>query len=196
MTPFATGTVGQMLEDMVGVWHDHVTAYDLAGKPLEADNFSGASGALPFDNLVYVDFDGETYRQTNVTFRGRPLHIRSFTGVLRDGILHFDKLGPNDPGHIGVSGGANILIFASQQYNDATLRYSEPDFIHLLAPNQRLRSTILYRDGIAVRTLCARGYKLTPTAVRRLDFDPRGAEGDPHDARSVTYVYQDKSTGQ
>lgn len=187
---FPFGSVGQMLNDMRGVWHDHITAYDLTGKPLEVDNFAGTPGALPFDNLVYIDFDGEIYQQTNVTFRGRPLHIRSFTGLLRDEILHFDKLGPNDPGHVGVSGGPNILIFASAQYNDATLRYSEPDFIYMPAPNQRIRSTLLYRDGIAVRTLLAQGYKIAPTAARRMADDPRGVEGAVHEVRSVTHVYE------
>lgn len=190
MVNFPFGSVGQMLLDMRGVWHDHISAYDLSGKPLEIDNFAGTPGALPFDNLVYIDFDGETYRQTNVTFRGRPLHVRSFTGVLRDGVLYFDKLGPNDPGHIGVSGGPNVLIFASSQYNDGTMRYSEPDFIYLPALNQRIRSTLLYRDGVAVRTLLARGYKIAPTAAQRVADDPRGVSGSVHEERSVTYVYQ------
>ncbi len=189
---FRPATVGQLLMEMRGVWHDHVVAYALSGEPLDVDTYAGASGAIPFDNIVYIDFDGRIYRQTNVTFRGRPLHVRSFTGVLEDDILRFDKLGPEDPGHIGVAGGPNVLIFASSQYNAATMRYSEPDFIYLPAPNQRIRSTLLYRDGVAVRTLCAQGYKLTPDTSRRVAFDPRGSDGAVHEARSVTYVYQEK----
>jgi hypothetical protein len=196
MTQFASGSVGNLLTRMVGVWHDHVTAFALDGTPLEVDDFAGVPGELPFDNLVYIDFDGKKYRQTNVTFRGRPiLHVRSFTGVLRDGILHFDKLGPEDPGHIGVSGGDNILIFCSARYNEATLRYSEPDFIHLISPHERLRSTILYRHGVAVRTLLARGSKLTPDTSTRMAFDPRGSSGSVHNERSVTTVYQEDKNG-
>ena len=67
------GTVADTLTRMRGVWHDHVEVYDLAGNPLSEDALSGTPGPAPFDNLVYVDFDGFIYRQTNVTFRGRPI---------------------------------------------------------------------------------------------------------------------------
>lgn len=187
---FPFGSVGQMLTDMVGVWHDHITIQALDGIPLAQDPYSGTAGSAPFDNLVYIDFDGEFYKQTNVTFRGRALHQRTFGGVLRDGILYFDTLGPQDPGHIGISGGANVLIFCSAQYNDATMRYSEPDFLYFPNKNERIRSTILYRHGKAVRTLLARGTKIRPIADKRIDFDPRGAEGDVHGERSITYVYE------
>jgi hypothetical protein len=175
---------------MRGVWHDSIEIYDLAGVPLEVDHWAGAPGPAPFENLVYIDFDGVTYRQTNVTFRGRPLHIRSFNGTLRDGILHFDLLGPNDPGHIGISGGDGMLLYLAAKITDASFRYSEPDFIQLFGENQRTRTTVLYRDAVAVRTLCAKGYKLTPDTSRRVAFDPRGAEGSVHDVMSPTYVYQ------
>ena len=187
---FPLGSVGQMLRDMVGVWHDHITVQSLDGTLLAKDEYAGTSGDAPFDNLVYVDFDGEIYQQTNVTFRGRPLHWRSFTGVLRDGVMHFDNLGPNDPGHIGISGGPNMLIFCSAQYNDATMRYSEPDWIYFPAQGQRLRSTVLYRYGKAVRTLLAVGTRLSPVTSKRLDFDPRSADGPVHMERSVTTVYE------
>ncbi|MBL8045761.1 MAG: hypothetical protein JNL09_04425, partial [Anaerolineales bacterium] len=74
------GSVAHTLTQMCGVWHDHIEVFDLAGNPLALDEHSGTPGASPWDNLVYVEFDGETYRQTNVTFHGRPLHVRSFAG--------------------------------------------------------------------------------------------------------------------
>ena len=58
MPVFPVGSVGHNLMQMRGVWHDHVEIFDLAGKPLEDDPLSGTPGAAPFDNLVYIDFDG------------------------------------------------------------------------------------------------------------------------------------------
>lgn len=190
---FAVGTVGYMLTLMRGVWHDHINIYDLAGNPLAEDTKAGTSGKAPFDNLVYIDFDGESYMQTNVTFAGRPLHVRSFTGRLVDGVLHFDKLGENDPGHIGIAAGNNVLAFVPSVINDALKRYSEPDFLFLQPPFGRVRSTVLYRDGIAVRTLHAQGYKLSPDTSKRHSSDPRGTEGEVHAVRSTTDVYKEKS---
>lgn len=187
---FAPGTVGYMLTMMNGVWHDHIELYDLAGNPIAEDKKAGTPGASPFDNLVYIDFDGENYIQTNVTFRGRPLHVRTFTGKLRDGILHFDKLGPQDPGHIGVAAGNNVLAFVSSQMSDAVKRYTEPDFIFLNPPNRRTRSTVLYRDAIATRTLHAQGYKIAPQARYRVADDPRGKGDNVHDERSETQVFK------
>lgn len=174
---------------MRGVWHDHVELHDLAGRPLEHDPWGGTPGPAPYDNLIYIDFDGERYLQTNVTFRGRPLHVRSFTGAVRDGILHFDPLGPNDPGHIGVSGGPGVIVYAPNAVTDAWQRYSEPDVIHV-DEARRTRVTILYRNGAAVRTLTARGVKLSPVADRRVSFDPRGADGPVHEPRDITRVFQ------
>lgn len=193
---FAAGTVGHTLSLMQGVWHDHIELFDLAGNPLPLDVHSGTPGAAPFDNLVYIDFDGELYRQTNVTFRGRPLHVRSFTGRLVEGILYFDRLGPEAPQHIGVSGGAGVLWFASQTSTDPALaRYAEPDCITLDGHGQRTRATVLYRNGVAVRTLTARGVRIAPVADRRVPFDPRGADGPVHDVRSVTTVFREGSAG-
>ena len=188
---FAVGTVGYMLTMMTGTWHDHIQLYDLAGNPIDIDEKAGSPGASPFDNLVYIDFDGENYTQTNVTFRGRPLHVRTFTGKLVKGVLHFDPLGPLDPGHIGISAGNNVLAFVTAGISDAMKRYSEPDFLFLEPPNKRTRSTVLYRDSVAVRTLHAQGYKLAPTASRRHPDDPRGLEGDVHEIRSTTQVFKD-----
>ena len=190
MTAFAPGTVGYLLNLMNGVWHDHINLYDLAGKPIELDMKAGTPGASPFDNLVYIEFDGIHYKQTNVTFKGRPLHVRSFTGKLIEGVLHFDKLGPNDPGHIGVAAGYNVIAFMPQIINDSLKKYTEPDFITIFSPQQRARSTLLYRDGVPVRTLHAQGYKVAPIANRRVPSDPRGEAGDVHDDRSETQVFK------
>ncbi len=175
---------------MRGVWHDTLELFELDGTPRCFDEQGGQPGASPFENLVYIDFDGENFRQTNVTLRGRPLHVRSFAGNLRDGILHFDKLGANDPGHVGVSGGIGVLIFTPQIIDDSWHRYSEPDYIRLIGANRRTRSTMLYRDGKLVRTLSVTGYKLSPVADRRMPFDPRGADGDIHEITSVTEVFK------
>lgn len=188
-TSFAPGTVGYLLSMLCGVWHDHVTISDLAGNPLAYDDHAGSPGAAPFDNLVYIDFDGEFYSQTNVTFRGRPLHTRSFSGRLKAGVLYFDSLGPQDPGHIGVAAGTNVLAFVPGTINDALKRYAEPDFITLHSPHQRTRSTVLYRDGVPLRCLFAQGTKIAASAGQRLPDDPRGQHGSVHELRSITQVF-------
>ncbi|NWF70496.1 MAG: hypothetical protein HXY40_15515 [Chloroflexi bacterium] len=190
---FPIGSVGHSLTQMRGVWHDHVEIFDLAGSPLAEDAHSGTPGAAPFDNLVYIDFDGERYLQTNVTFRGRPLHVRTFSGLLRAGILEFDPLGPQDPGHIGVSGGPGVLFFVARAVSEAWQRYNEPDCIRLLSAATRTRTTVLYRNGVAVRTLTANGHKLAPTAARRLPDDPRGLDGPVHEQSPQTRVFEQKT---
>ena len=187
---FPIGSVGHNLSLMVGVWHDHLELFELDGTPRFNDAQGGTPGASPFDNLVYIEFDGVNYRQTNVTFRGRPLHVRSFTATLREGILEFDKLGPHDPGHVGISGGPGVLIFTPRIVDESWQRYSEPDYLRLIGANQRTRNTMLYRDGKLVRTLSVTGYRLSPDAARRVAFDPRGAEGPVHEMHSVTKVFQ------
>lgn len=193
---FLPGTVGYLLMQMRGVWHDHLELCALDGTPLSVDPYGMVAGGSPFDNLVYVEFDGETYRQTNVTFRGRPFHVRSFTGKLIDGILHFDTLGPGDPGHIGVAAGHDTLIFVAQKIDDSLKRYAEPDFIRLIGMSERTRSTVLYRGGVAVRCLNVRGMKLSPVGNIRHPLDPRGLDGDVHAARSVTLAYQQGETDE
>jgi hypothetical protein len=188
------GSVAHTLFAMRGVWHDHVEIFDLSGRPLADDPQAGTPGPAPFDNLVYVDFDGEQYRQTNVTFRGRPTHARSFSGRLVGGVLVFDRLGPGDPEHIGVSGGPGILFFAPRTLTDAWGRYHEPDCVRLIAPGQRTRTTLLYRGGSAVRTLTAYGTRLSPTCDRRAPFDPRGADGPAHAEREDTLVFHREDT--
>ena len=115
MINFPCGSVGHTLSQMAGVWHDRVEIYSLDGTLLAQDPSSGTPGSAPFENLVYISFDGERYVQTNVAYRGRPLASRTFSGRLIEGILHFDILGPNDPGHIGISGGPGILFFVASQ---------------------------------------------------------------------------------
>lgn len=184
------GSVLETLLAMQGVWHDHIRLFHLNGEPLADDRWSGTPGPAPFDNLVYVEFDGEVYRQTNVSFRGRPLHVRSFRGVFQDGVLKFGKLGPDDPTHVGVSAGPGRLIFSPLKVTDAWGNYVEPDFIQLTGPGQRTRTTLLYRHGMAVRTMLASGYKVSPDASRRVACDPRGADGPVHAALEPTSVFR------
>ena len=189
---FPIGTVGYNLMLMRGVWHDRLEMFEIDGTPRFDDTQGGKPGVSPFENLVYIDFDGENFRQTNVTFRGRPIHVRSFEGKLIDGVLHFDKLGANDPGHIGVSGGIGVLIFAPKLIDESWMRYSEPDFI-CVKGNSRTRHTMLYRDGKLVRTLSVVGHRLSPIPDKRMPFDPRGADGDVHNAQSITEVFRSES---
>ena len=186
---FPIGSVAYNLDLMRGVWHDKCSLFELDGTPRFHDTQGGTPGASPYENLVYIDFDGENYRQTNVTFRGRPLHIRSFEAKVRDGILRFNKLGDGDGGHVGISGGIGILIFTPMLIDESWERYSEPDFI-CINGNTRTRNTMLYRDGKLVRTLSVVGQKLAPAADKRMSFDPRGEIGEVHDVQSVTEVFK------
>ena len=190
-TAFPVGTVGHLLMEMRGVWHDHIEVFSLDGQMLAEDTHSGTPGSAPWDNLVYIDFDGERYCQTNVTFQGRPLHSRTFEGTLTDGVLVFDKLGPEAPEHVGVSAGPNMLIFGAREVTEGFHRYAEPDFINLSNFGRtRTRTTLLYRNGKAVRTMRAMGTKLRPMANERVMFDPRGAEGPVHERRKDTLAFK------
>ncbi len=188
---FPPGSVGATLMAMRGVWHDQIQLYHLNGDALDEDTWSGTPGSSPYENLVYVEFDGEQYRQTNVCFRGRPLHVRSFQGVLQDGLLRFAQLGPQDPSHVGVAAGPGRIIFAPIAVSPAWEKYVEPDVIELLGPGQRLRTTLLYRHGNAARTLHARGTLLSPDASRRLPYDPRGPDGPVHELVRATQVFKE-----
>ena len=186
---FAPGSVGETLTRMQGVWHDHIQLYQLNGDRLADDPWSGTPGPAPFENLVYIEFDGQHYRQSNITFRGRPLKTRSFAGILTDGILHFSPLGPGDPTHVGVAAGPGRIIFSALKVTDAWQNYAEPDFLQWLGPRQRTRTTILYRHGIAVRTLFATGKQLSSDPTQRVSCDPRGREGPVHDTLQPTLVF-------
>lgn len=189
---FPIGSVGYNLMMMRGTWHDQVELFHLDGRPLEDDTAagSGTPGPSPFDNLVYLDFDGHRLQLTNVHFRGRTPTAKTFTGQLRDNLLVFDPLGPGAYENVGVSGGVGILTFNALRLNEACNVYMEPDFIMLTAPGQRVRHTVLYRDGVATRTLTARGVRLSPTCDRRHALDPRGLEGPVHEAPFSASIWQ------
>lgn len=180
---FPIGSVGYNLMLMRGTWHDHVETYQLDGAPLGNDTAagSGTPGPSPFDNLVYIDFDGHQLKLTNVHFRGREPVAKTFTGRMRDDILVFDSLGPGAYENVGVSGGPGILTFNALRLDEACQTYMEPDFIALTAPGERIRHTVLYRDGVATRTLTARGNRLSPTCDTRHPIDPRGIDGPVHE---------------
>ena len=166
---FPIGSVGYNLMLLRGTWHDHIELYNLDGTPLDDDSAagSGSPGPGPFDNLVYIDFDGDRLFLTNVHIRGRDTAAKTFTGRMRDGLLVFDPLGPGAYENIGMSGGPGILTFNARGLNPATDTYMEPDFIMLTAPGERVRHTVLYRLGEAVRTLTAKGTRLWPSCERR-----------------------------
>ena len=189
---FAVGTVGYNLMRLRGVWHDHIELYNLDGTPLDDDTAagSGTPGPGPFDNLVYIDFDGEDFALTNVHIRGREPSAKTFRGKLVDGVLLFDELGPGAYQNIGMSGGPDILTFNARALGDATGVYMEPDFIIQTSPGERVRHTVLYRNGEALRTLTAHGTRLWPTCDRRHTLDPRGAEGDVHEPVFSSPIWQ------
>jgi hypothetical protein len=177
-----SGDVAQTLMAMAGVWHDRIVLYHLDGTPLENDTEagSGTPGSSPFENLVYISFDGQDFALTNVHIAGRPPIAKTFRGKMRDGLLIFDRLGEGAYENIGMSGGPGILTFNAPMLDRACEVYMEPDFIILTSPTTRVRHTVLYRGGIAVRTLTARGDKLSNDANTRHPLDPRGRDGDVH----------------
>lgn len=189
-TAAATGSVVDLLTRMRGTWHDTLHAFRPDGTPMGYDRNGSRPGAYPYENLVYIDFDGVTYRQTNVTFSGREPHVRSFSAEVTDGVLRFATLGPDDPGHVGVSAGPNRLLFVPARTDARGLaEYSEPDFVELTGPGTRQRTTVLYRHGELVRTLAVSGVRVAPTADRRHPDDPRGADGPVHDQPSTTVAF-------
>jgi hypothetical protein len=189
---FPIGSVGYNLMLLRGVWHDHIELYNLDGTPLDDDSTAGAGtpGAGPFDNLVYIDFDGEQLQLTNVHIRGREPAAKTFRGHMQDGLLVFDALGPGAYENIGMSGGHGILTFNARQLGAAAEVYMEPDFIMLTAPGERVRHTVLYRGGEAVRTLTAKGTRLWPTCDQRHALDPRGSEGPVHEPSFSSPIWQ------
>lgn len=154
--------------------------FELDGRPLEEDSKAGSPGESPFENLVYIDFDGERLTLTNVHLSGRATSAKTFAARLSDGLLVFDSLGPGAYENIGMSGGPGVLTFAARELGKATDVYFEPDFIIVTAPGERTRHTVLYRDGVAVRTLTAKGKRIAPTCDTRHALDPRGTDGPVH----------------
>jgi hypothetical protein len=176
---------------MCGTWHDILSASGIDGSPIGYDPHGGVAGPFPYENLVYVSFDRATgaYTQTNVTFRGREPHARTFEADVADGVLRFRRLGPEAPQHVGVSAGAGLIWFVSESMLDEGLqRYCEPDFIRLTG-DQRTRDTALWRDGALVRTLHVAGTRLTIDESTRHALDPRGGHGQVHELRSSTTQY-------
>ena len=55
---FPVASVAHTLTQLRGVWHDHINLFELDGRKLSDDSQSGSPGAGPFENLVYIDFDG------------------------------------------------------------------------------------------------------------------------------------------
>lgn len=189
---FPIGSVGYNLMQLRGVWHDHIELYNLDGTPLDDDTTagSGTPGPGPFDNLVYIDFDGVTLTLTNVHIRGREMVAKTFQGKLIDGVLVFDPLGPGAYKNIGMSGGPGILTFTADKLCKATDVYMEPDFIIQTAPGERVRHTVLYRNGKALRTLTAKGTRLWPTCEKRHPLDPRGEHGNVHEPVFKSGIWQ------
>ena len=182
-TKFEHGSVGDNLSRMAGVWHDHIDLYNLDGSPLDDDSLvgSGTPGPGPFENLVYIDFDGSNLLLTNVHIKGREVAAKTFSGHMRDDLLVFDPLGPGAYENIGMSGGPGILTFNARAMDRATDVYMEPDFIILTGADQRVRHTVLYRGGEAVRTLTARGKRLSDDYSQRHPLDARGPGGEVHE---------------
>ena len=176
---------------MVGVWHDRLNANGVDGEPIADDPHGGVPGPFPYENLVYVDFDPDTgaYVQTNVTFRGREAHARTFEADVADGVLRFRRLGPDAPHHVGISAGPGLIWFVSESMlDDGLRRYCEPDFI-TVSGDTRTRDTVLWRQGALARTLHVDGTRLTVDTSHRHDLDPRGPGVECHEIRSSTTQY-------
>jgi len=187
-----SASVAQTLRLLRGVWHEHIAGYDFSGNELTDDPEAARPGPLPFEQLVYLDLDGDDYRQTNVVVRGRPAHTRTFTGRIVDGILHFD-LPEGAPDIVGVSAGPGTVVFGPTRLDGPAARYAEPDWVRHLGNNQRTRTTALYRHGVLVRTLTANATRINEDPTRRLPWDPRGADGPVHDGSAQTTVYREES---
>ena len=181
MSDYPAGSVQANLDLLRGTWHDRIELFELDGRGLSEDRLAGSPGAGPFENLVYIDFDGERLKLTNVHIRGRAMSAKTFTGRMRGGLLVFDALGPGAYENVGMSGGPGILTFSARKLGRATGIYMEPDFILITGDGERVRHTVLYRDGVAVRTLTARGRRLTRRCGERHEWDPRGPAGPVHE---------------
>ena len=182
------------LASMVGVWHDHLEAHGPDGSVVAEDPHGGVPGPFPYDNLVYLDFDGSTLTQTNVTFSGRESKVRTFESDLVDGVLRFRRLGPEAPHHVGVSGGPGIIWFVPESWNEPGLgRYSEPDHIRIDG-DRRWRTTVLYRNGPLVRTMIVTGRRVSTDTSARHELDPRGPGAPVHENRDVTLHFQNPGT--
>jgi len=194
LTPEVSG-VAENLQLFRGVWHDVISAHALDGSELTIDTFGGTPGPVPYEQLVYLDLQSDRFIQTNVVLRGREPHARTFTGTIIDGVLVFDRLGPDAPEMLGVSGGPGVLVFLPRRVDEpGTVRFHDPDYIRHLGGDQRTRTTTLYRAGELVRVLTVRGTRIAADPSRRVDHDPRGASGPVHDGATVTQIFTAEET--
>jgi len=168
-----------------GVWLDLVSAYHPDGTPMDRDLPSGRGGepgGFPYQQLVYLDFDGRRLTQTNVVVRGRAPAARTFHAGIVDGILVFDPAGLEEPGTVGVSGGPGVLVLLPARVDTPEhRRFADPDYVRYLGGDQRTRTTTLYRDGELKRILTVAGTRIHPDPSVRVPWDPRGPEGPVHD---------------
>ncbi len=185
-------SVSSTLLAMRGVWHDVIHLYELDGSELknDANAGSGTPGDSPFENIVYLDFDGTNLTLTNVHIKGRPVAAKTFTGKIVNDLLVFDPLGKGAYENIGMSGGAGIITFNARQLSRATDIYMEPDFIMQLSPTERVRHTVLYRHKMAARTLTAKGKKLSDDCSIRHAVDPRAEGENVHEAPFVSSIWE------
>ena len=185
-----TALVGT-LADLVGVWHDHLSAVDGAGRAVAFDPHGGIPGEFPYENLVYIDFDGTRFTQTSVVVSGRAPAIRTFEASLEGDTLRFVPLGPGAPDIVGISPVRGELWFVADSIvHDGITRYAEPDHIRVDG-DRRWRDTVLWRYGDVVRVMHVSGQRLTRDTSRRADIDPRGSVGSVHDDRSEVEMYRD-----
>jgi len=181
-------SVAENLALFHGVWLDLVSGFRPDGTPMTVDDTGPVPVGLPYQQLVYLDFDGERLVQTNVAVRGRawsedePAHTRTFRARVVDGVLRFDPTGLEAPTTIGVAGGPGVLVFLPERVDtDAHRRFADPDYVRHLGGDQRTRTTTLYRDGELKRVLTVSGTRVAADPSRRLSWDPRGPEGPVHE---------------
>ena len=114
----------------------------------------------------------------------------SFTAAVAGGVLTFDRLGPQAPRHVGISGGPGLIWFVAADLAESGLqRYAEPDLIRIDG-DRRWRDTVLWRDAALARTLHVEGVRVgsDTSVLHPLDIRP---DGTPvHGERSVTSNYQ------
>jgi hypothetical protein len=186
----AGASVAENLALFRGVWLDLVAAYHPDGRPMTHDVVPGPGPdgeplPFPYQQLVYLDFDGSRLTQTNVPVLGRDLAdapARTFRGGISEGVLTFESAGLSEPGTIGVSGGPGVLVFLPARVDtEAHRRFADPDWIRYLGGDQRTRTTTLYRDGELRRILTVSGTRIDPDPTRRVTWDPRGPDGPVHE---------------
>ena len=107
------------LSDLRGVWRDRLTAVDGSGRDVTHDPHGGVPGAFPYENLVYIDFDGERYVQTSVVSSRRDPAVRTFEARRNGETLVFTTLGPGAPNIVGISPVRGHLWFVADDIDPA-----------------------------------------------------------------------------